>query len=349
MLNTTGAAIVLTGTTQASLSSQGFVVDTTDKHCLDLEPDSWTGAIRNHMRIDYVRARGSGVDFTAGTNFTQANAMMVNIGELDMVVVPSPGVPVWIQYAITVDIGILTINGITATCPTSTIYYAARLKAGKMTVNGASPVGGYAFLISQVGNNVPRVEIGTLQGAVTGNAFEVRDGDFEVTNNRLTASGVTIWARGLSSVAGVETRVVFKRWELDNSGDPLGANYAALHTKSGGNTCRLDLQHIVYRDSRATKLARIIYCQTGAAAGLSIGSVDNETTVPTVAWEGADKYYRMAGGGMGPAQFVCQGTPEGMIPARTGSMAFQIDAAAHPASAAFVKKSSPGPTDWYGL
>jgi hypothetical protein len=344
MLNTTGAAIVLTGTSQASLAGQGFIVDQTDKHCLDVEPDAFSGATRNQMRIDYVRARGSGVDFTAGTTFTQANAMVVNFGEIDMAVVPSPGVPAWVQNAITINVGVLTINGITAICPTSPIYYAARLNVGRMVVNGASPTGGYAFLVSQVGNNVPRVEIGTIDGVITGSGFEVRDSDFEIGNCRVTCSAVTLWARGLSSTAGVEARCIIKRFELDNSGDPVGANYAALLTKTGSNTARLDIDHIVYRDSRATKLARIIYCQTGAANGLSIGRIDNETSVATVAWEGSDKYWRSSGGGFGPTQYVCGGTPEAMITARIGSLAYRSDGGA--ASSIYVKESGTGNTGW---
>lgn len=344
MLNTTGAAIVLTGTSQASLAGQGFIVDQTDKHCLDVEPDAFSGATRNQMRIDYVRARGSGVDFTAGTTFTQANAMVVNFGEIDMAVVPSPGVPVWVQNAITINVGVLSINGLTPTCPTSPIYYAARLNVGRMVVNGASPPGGYAFLVSQVGNNVPRIEIGTIDGVITGSGFEVRDSDFEIGNCRVTCSAVTFWARGLSSTAGVEVRCIIKRLELDNSGDPAGANYAGLLTKSGSNIARLDIDHVVFRDSRATKLARIIYCQTGAARGLSIGRQDNETTVATVAWEGTDKFYRTNGGGTAPATFVCNGTPEGMVAAPIGSLAYRNDGGA--STSIYVKESGTGNTGW---
>jgi len=322
----------------------GGVADDTDGHSLDFEPDNFTGAVPIDFHIGELTTIGSGNDFTAGTTAAIADNAVMTIGTFRMIVTPRAAVAPWLHYACTISCDELHISGLSSVAPISIIQYAARLRCKRMSINGTGTAAVFSFLIAQVSNNVPRVEIGALDGSYSGGGFEIRDGDVEVGTWRLTTSGAAFWARGLSSTASVQTRVRIGMAEWDNVGAPSGASYAAYISKAGTAQPYVNISYLRFRDNRSPALTRIILADTGTSPGISIGVVENETAVPLFTFNGADKFYKVAGGGGAPAQYVCTGTPEAMITAPIGSKASRTDGAA--TTTFYVKESGTGNTGW---
>lgn len=139
----------------------GGVPNGTDGHSLDVEPDKFTGAVANSASIGDIETYGSGNDFSAGTNSRQADNYRVAIESFRAHIDPRPGVAPWTQYAVTLDIGDLAIDGADGNTP-SEIRYAARLNIGRLTFDGSSA--GKALLrIAPARGEVPLVQIQTQQ------------------------------------------------------------------------------------------------------------------------------------------------------------------------------------------
>jgi hypothetical protein len=131
--------------------------------------------------------------------------------------------------------------------------------------------------------------------------------------------------------------------DLFDVGQPLGAGYAFLVSMTtNAQSCRIG--HIRFRDTRATKLISIGSSGSGASSGLFIGTVDNNTTVPLIAYSGTDTFYRVAGGVGTSGDFVVTGTPEAKITAPIGSIARRTDGGA--STSFYVKQSGTGNTGW---
>lgn len=287
MLNTTGFAVTLTGTTQASLQDQGFIVDTTDGHSLDIEPDVFSGTVPNRAKFESVRVRGTGADFTAGTTATASDGMRVSIGTFDIDLVQRPGTIPWIQYAITLNIDTLRLSGLVAASPTSTIYYAARLNVGELWLDGTMhTVETAALLTAAVGGHLPKIQIGTIAGELNGAVIEARDTYLEIDKWRISHKGTGLWARGISTTPGIQTRVRIGLLELNNCGNPLGYGYAMRIDKLGSNEVLVDIGLAKLRDNRVTPLVSFISVDSGAENGLSISGVENDSPAPTVGWSG---------------------------------------------------------------
>ena len=321
----------------------GGVADTTDGNCFDVEPDSWTGAIFNRGQIDYLRTKGAGNDFTAGTTAAQGDAMIVSIGDWVNEIVPRANVPWHAQYAITLDVNKMLVTGITATSATAEIYYGARLDVNQMDIRGSRADANTPFAIIAHNTATPVVNIGQLFIQGLGVGFENRDGVVNIGNYRARTGGAAFWNRGLSGTANILADLMIDTLDIVDVGQPLGAGYAFLVSiTTNAQSCRI--AHIRFRDTRATKLNSIASSGSGASSGLFIGTVDNNTTVPLIAYGGTDTFYRVAGGVGTASDFVVTGTPEAKVTAPVGSIARRTDGGV--STSFYVKQSGTGNTGW---
>lgn len=260
----------------------GGVADSTDGNCFDIEPDAWTGAIRNDMRIDYLYTKGAGNDFTAGTTATQGEAMTISIGKWDCIIVPRSTTPWYSQYSITINIDDWSISGVTAVSQQAQVYYAARLKCRKFKFNGAtSGVSVPIFDFGPVAGGRPEMSFNIAEVTnTTGAGFEIKDAKLRIGHYKARTAGIALWARGLSSATGLFTDVYIDEFDVVDCGQPLGASYVVLTTKGGSNQTYLHIGRLVHTDTRMPS-NNFIIATVGSCEGMSIGSVENRT--PTVA------------------------------------------------------------------
>lgn len=341
-----GSAILDNSTGGAAIF--GGVADTTDGNSFDIESDSFDGTVPNRMVIDYLYTKGAGNDLSAGITATIADAMVVSIGKWNCEIVSRATVPWYLQYAVTVNIDEWNVWGITSNSTMAQLYYSTRLNVGTARINGvlASSTTNF-FEMATISANQPRVSFDNLTIAGTGQGIENKDGILDIGKYVARTSGIAFRTRGLgSSTIYAETNVDFL--DLHDVGVPGGASYAVLVSQSGTAVQKTRIGHLKHRDTRGSKNARVIYIGAGASAGLVIGSIDDDGTgVAIIGGDGPDKYYRSAGGGKGPGDFMCIGTPEAQITAPIGSIARQIDGGI--ASATFVKATGTGNTGWVAI
>lgn len=341
-----GSAILDNSTGGAAIF--GGVADTTDGNCFDIEPDSFDGTVPNRMVIDYLYTKGAGNDLSAGTTAVIADAMVISIGKWNCEIVSRSTVPWYLQYAVTVNIDEWNVWGITSTSAVATLYNAVRLNVGTAKINGVLASATTSFLeMSPSSGDQPRVSFDNLTITGTGQGIENKDGILDIGKYVARTSGYAFRTRGLGSAAVyAETNIDFL--DLLDVGVPAGAAYAVLVGQSGTAVHKTRIGHLKHRDTRGSKNARVIYITAGGSPGLVIGSIDDDGTgVAIIGGDGPDKFYRSAGGGKGPSDFMCIGTPEAQITAPIGSIARQIDGGI--ASAAYVKATGTGNTGWVAI
>ena len=209
----------------ASLYSGG-VADDTDKHCFDVEPDSFTGAAFHRVTVGSLVTKGTGFDFTSGVDAASADKCIVNIGTIDHTHTSST-VKVWLHYGATVTVDKARFTGIAGVSGTFEIWYAARLKVGQMFVSGSTPaVADPMFLIGQVSGHRPLVNIDLLELTNTvGAGIEVRDGGVRIGRYVPRTAGIVGWARGLWTADQV---VADQTAMLALTGRPVG--YVVIQT-----------------------------------------------------------------------------------------------------------------------
>lgn len=334
--------------TNGGAAAYGGVADTTDRHCIDLEPDTATGAAWMRASIGTVTTVGTGNDFTAGTTDAVARKVVLTIDELTHTHISSGTVPAWEQNACTVHVGVLRMTGLAGISGAMLLNYAAYLHVGEAYLSGTTPtVSDPMILMAANGANRSRATFGALHLVNTvGAGIENRDAGLRIGRFRAETAGIALWSRGTSSTAGVLADTIVEDMEMADVGQPAGAGYAVLHSMSGSNVPVLTVQRILFADSRTPKLNYIISCGAGAAAGLTVGAIDNTTSVVPIQWAGSDKFARLMGGGGLPGDYVCQGTPESMVAAPIGSTARRLDGGA--GTSFYVKQTGTGSTGWVG-
>lgn len=326
----------------------GATPDTTDGDCLDIEPDSFDGSVKNRMSIGQLYTKGAGNDFTAGTSAAQADAMIVNIGSWVCDIVPRSGVPWHTHYGLTLNVDDWRVSGITATSATAELYYATRLNVGRLDIAGARADAGTPYFLASYNLAAPLINIDNLTITGSGTGFENRNGIVTIGRYRARTGGIAFWNRTLSSTAGITSELSIDVLDMANVGDPSGAGYGLLVSQDGAinQVCRIG--HIRFRDTRTPKLNYIGFVGAGSSPGLTLGTLDNDTSVALFNFDGSDKYYRVSGGGVGaPGSYVSTGTPEGMITAPIGSMARRTDGGA--GTTTYEKESGTGNTGWVAL
>lgn len=327
----------------------GGTPDATDGNSFDVEPDSFTGAVPNSAKIGSLVTYGAGNDFSAGTTAAQADAYTVDIGNFTSYITSRSGVHAWTQNAITLNIGNLKISGETNTGAQSTIYYAARLNVGRFVLDGACNARSI-LQVAQVSGNRPILRIGEFSIGNTGTGgigLESQDGDIDINHFIPRTTEMGIWNRGVSSTSGLYAKLNIERMTANNVGLSSGNSTVIFIAKSGSNVPYTRIGHIDHSDDRGgSAVTRIVYVDSGCAAGLILPSVNSLNAVAICAYAGADKFYRRSGGDSSPGDYVCTGTPEAMITAPIGSSASRTDGGA--GTSGYRKESGAGNTGWVG-
>lgn len=270
----------------------GKAADTTDGNCLDIEPDSCDGSVKSRLWINQLYTKGAGNDLTAGTSLSQAESMHIYVGKWVCDIVPRAGVPWHTQYAISLHVDDFIVSGITAISATAEFYYAARLFAKRMTLQGARADATTPFMLTaNVGGNQPKLVIDHLSISGLGVGFENRDGHTVIGNYKARTGGIAFWNRALG---GPTPELIIGTLDMEDVGQPLGAGYGFLVTKDPNMpTTRID--HIRFRDRRVRKLNYVGYLGPGVCPGFVIGGIDNNTAVSLFGYDGSDNSVRRAG------------------------------------------------------
>jgi hypothetical protein len=325
-------------------SAVGGAADTTECNSLDIEPDSFTGAVPNDITFGNIVTYGSGNDFTSGTTATQADAWVLRFKSLTSYITPKATVAPWVQNAITIIGEEVKISGITSTSAQISIAYAARLLIRDVEITGSNTDA--MVMVANTGGNVPVVRIGTLRltntnaaststaGAGLNNDGGIVDiGDFYPVVNNTAA-----WNRGTSASDAGALRI--GRMFAKNIGEPGFGNYGVLQSFLGGAVeSYLEIGLIDYEDTRGTKLDRVVYLAGTTGSRVHILGYANRSAVELVAWEAATGYYNN-----GTRSTVSKGTPEAMITAGIGSSNLRVDGSN--GTALYTKESGTGNTGW---
>jgi hypothetical protein len=254
----------------------------TDGHCLDVEPDDFSGKVANGASINRLTCFGSGLDFSAGITAASADAWTLRVGELVASISPRSGVPAWLQYGITIIAGRVLLSGLSGAEAQSSILYAGRLVVEDFTITGERP-GDSILLISQVGGHQPKVRFGkctVVNAARGGVGIENRDSDVEIVDFVPSTTSIALWNRGLSPDRALTATTRIEVATLDAVGDPHGSGYALLSTKNGANTPRLVIGRLRHRDPRRPPIDHVLHFGPGAATGGEVGNFDGATGIP---------------------------------------------------------------------
>ena len=342
--NSTGGAAIFGGT-----------ADTTDKHSLDLEPDSFTGSRRFEQSIGRLRTYGLGNDLTAGTTPQHADNWVLNIGAAECVQsASSTTVPAWEQNAVTVKVGSLSITGCAGIDDAVRLNYAARMTGTTLTVNGASATAaGYLLKMAASGGDENRPELNFAQVSIVntvGCGMNVRSVVGQIGELKAKCVGYALEAGDNVSSASYRGSLVIDHLVTRDTGIPTTGAVVSMVTY-GIAGYALTVRKVTALDTRGTKAGAVFQVGAGNAIGLTIGEAVNPEAIPLVNWMSTDKFYRLGGSyytaaPTGPAQHACFGTPESMVPAMIGSTALRQDGGA--GTSLYVKQSGTGTTGWVG-
>lgn len=334
----------------------GGAVDSTERHCLDVEPDTYTGARRFVQSIGRLETYGMGNDFTAGTNPVTGDNWIVNIGSARCVQsAPSATVKAWAQNAITVNIaGTLEIVGCAGADSAVDLLYSARLNGGRLVIKGASATaGGYMLSAGAAGGdeNRPELNFGSVMIENTvGHGVRFQSAVASIGTYKAKCAGYALEVGDNVSSASYRGSMTIDHLVTRDTGVPTtGAVVSLVSYAIAGYA--LTVRKITVLDTRGTKTGAIFQVAASNSTGLTIGDVVNPEAIPLVNWMSTDKFYRLGGSyytaiNTGPAQYVCVGTPDGMISAMIGSTAMRQDGGA--GTSFYVKQSLTGNTGWVG-
>lgn len=281
---------------QGGARLHGGATGDTDGHCLDVEPDVFSGKVENGASINRLTCLGSGLDFSAGISAAAADAWTLRIGELTASISPRSGVPAWLQYGITIIARRILLTGLDGVDAQSCVLYAGRLIVEDFTIGGERP-GDAILLISQVGGHRPNVRFDrcrVVNTATGGVGIENRDSNLAIGAFTPSTSSIALWNRGLSPDRALTTVTKIEVAMLDTVGDPHGLGYAMLSTKNGANSPRLVIGRLRHRDARRPPIDHVLHFGPGTAAGGEIGEFDSATRIPLRgAGQGASELARL--------------------------------------------------------
>jgi hypothetical protein len=323
----------------------GGTPDDTDKHCLDLEPDVFTAAKIFKQYIGVLRTFGLGNDFTVGVAPNVADAWQLTIGDAycrqsgSM----SGSVRAWLQYGVTINVlGDLQITDCEGVNQPVFLQYAARLNVGgEFKITGSCPTVGEPMLFATAASgdaNTPSITARKVSiRASNGGGVILRSCHFDVETLELStpAFGAIIG----DNVAGSENKAKVNIGSFTATN--TGSSHVMLIDAPVQAAPYVFIGDAAIYDTRGTKAAAIFQVDSGNSLNFHVGSVSESSGVPLYNWVGADKFVRVA-----QRQFVCQGTPEGMLSAPVGAIAQRIDGGA--GTSFYVKQSGTGAAGWVG-
>jgi hypothetical protein len=253
----------------------------------------------------------------------------------------SGSVKAWLQYGVTINVlGDLQISDCEGVNRPVFLQYAARLNVGgELKINGSCPTAGEPLLFATAAGGDANTPIVTAKKvtlrASNGGGAVLNSCHFDTRTLDLACP-----AYGLVAGDNVSTAVNKARFKVDRLvATNTGTTYVMFVDTPVLAAPYVFIEDIAVYDTRGTKASAVVQVGSGNSLNLHIGSVSESSGVPLYNWVGADKHVRVA-----QRQFVCQGTPEGMIPAPIGSIACRIDGGVN--TSFYVKQSGTGNTGW---
>jgi len=324
-------------------SLYGGVADDSDKHCLDLEPDAFTGSRVFRQYIGTLRTRGSGNDFTAGTAPATSDAWQLTIGDFYHRNTGSSTIKAWIQYGVTINVvNNLELVDCFGADSTVTLQYAARLNVGgKLKINGSTATGSGSMIFATAAGgdaNTPRLSAKEIDISCSqGGGLLLRSCHLNVDTLRLAcpAYGFVI-GDNVSTAANKALTNIGKLVTKDTGGTYIGQ----LDTPVTASPY-VSVGEVTAIDTRGTKASAIFQVAANNSLNFVVEDLRETSGIPFVTWVGSDKFVKSSA-----YKFVCQGTPESMITAPVGAIAQRLDGGA--STTLYVKQTGTGNTGWVG-
>lgn len=319
----------------------GGTADDSDKHCLDVEPDAFTGSRIFRQYIGELRTRGQGNDFTAGTTPAQSGQWVLTIGNMYHRNTGNTTVKTWIHYGMTINIlGDMELVDCFGADETMYLLYAARLHvAGRIKINGSCPTASKAMIAAYASGdnaNTPSIKAREIEVSCSqGGGLFLRSCHLDVGTLRVSCPAYAfIFGDNVSATANKALFNVNRLITNDTGGTYVG--YVDTPVLASPY---VTIGEVNIFDTRGTKATAVFQIDTNNSLNFVVGEVKDISGIPLVTWVGSDKYLKTSA-----YRYLCQGTPLNMIPAPVGSIATRIDGGA--ATTFYVKESGSGNTGW---
>jgi hypothetical protein len=234
----------------------------------------------------------------------------------------SGSVRAWLQYGVTINVlGDLQIIDCEGANRPVFLQYAARLNVGgELKINGSCPTAGEPLLFATAAGGDANTPIVTAKKvtlrASNGGGAVLNSCHFDTRTLDLACPAYGLIVGDNVSTAANKARFKVDRLVATNT----GTTYVMLVTTPVLAAPYIFIDDVAVYDTRGTKASAVFQVETGNSMNFHVGCVSESSGVPLYSWIGADKYVRVA-----QRQFVCQGTPEGMLPASVGAVAQRID------------------------
>lgn len=330
------------GTANLDNSLGGMAFGAVGYNSLDLEPDVFTGSRTFYQRIDYLYTYGLGNDFTVGTTEDLARKWILDIGTFDCRrMEKSSTSPVLTVYALTLRIDKLRVQ-----IPDAEVANGLLMQYdSNVFINDAIFSGGSTYHVRATASTTEypkfRCDKLKLYGV---NAYGVQAWGAHVYIGLLDAN--SLFGSVLDVNCTADQNVSIEQMELNNC---ASGKFLLNLSQTTTFIPYIKIGNISVRDTQATKALAIMKVWTAlVASSLTVGSINNVNSLLVASYVGANSYFKVNGGGITiPAQYICNGTPEGMITAPIGSIAQRTNGGA--GTTLYVKESGTGNTGWVAV
>lgn len=255
--------------TQGGASCYGGVADDTDRHCLDVEPDDYTGTRRFTANIGYLSMKGSGVDAGSSIKAKDSDDFKLHVDTLNLDFVPNGTVEPWIHNGGLISVGSLNVRGLTKPIAPG---HGAKLVASEATLSG-NVRGSGLLRLKGTSPNKPSAKFGNLSIENTGHyAVQVQGGDLDI-DHLVTRSPSAPIVVNDSAVAnqGVASIVRIGHAHTIDSGD---SSVVSLVGRAGIKSC-VSIGTLTVEDARAVKPPIVYVNDTAINANLKIVKINN--------------------------------------------------------------------------
>lgn len=322
----------------------GGVADDTDKHSLDVEPDAFTGSRVFRQYIGELRTRGQGNDFTAGTTPTQAQRWILTLGNVYHRNTGNSVVRSWLQYGVTINVlGDLDLSDCFGADETLLLQYAARLHVtGRIRLNGSCLTASKAMIAAYAsgGNaNTPSIKAREIEiTSSNGGGLFLRSCSVDVgTLNTSCPAYSFIFGDNVSTA---ENKAMFKVGRLVTK--DTGSTYVGYIDTPVLAAPYISIGEVFVTDNRQTKASSIFLVDSGNSINFSVSSVQETSGISLVVWNGPDKYVKTSA-----YNYLCQGSPLGMVSAPIGSKAARLDGGI--STTLYIKESGTDSSGWRAI
>jgi hypothetical protein len=255
--------------TQGGASLFGGTPDDTDRHCLDIEPDDYTGSRRFTANIGYLSMKGSGLDAGSSIKAVDSDDFKLHVGSLNLDFVANGTVEPWIHNGGMISIGSMNVRGLNKPISPG---HGAKLVVSEATLSG-NVLGSGLLRLKGTSPNKPSARFGNLSIENVGHyAVQVLGGDLDIDHLQARSPSAPIVVND-SAVAnqGVASIVRIGHAHTFNSGD---SSVVSLVGKAGIKSC-VNIGTLTVEDTRTVKPPIVYVNDTAINANLRVGKINN--------------------------------------------------------------------------